>query len=258
MKMYRDIAQECRLYQWFHQNTQVTGADLFGHRSQFPLHSPLKTYNYCDKISLPLSDEPAEMSLVESLMLRRSTRDFDAEIPMTLQQLSDVLFYSYGVTHRLGNFKFRAAASAGARYPIEVYLGVNNVAGLDPGLYHYDAENHVLDVIQVGPVTTRAWAPPGSGNDDILGQANCVLVFSAVFARTIDKYGDRGYRLIMLDAGHLAQNVYLMATANHLGCVAIGGLLEGVIEERLGLDGVTESVVYGAAVGSSSVRLLVR
>jgi len=249
MKTFRDHGVDSPLYQWFHQNTRLTLSGLGKRRMRFPLLPPAKEYRGRPRLTLPYPEEMPEMALMEALSRRKSIRDFETNTMMPLETLSGILSAAYGVTHRLGGLEHRAAPSAGGRYPIEVYLSVRRVNDLDGGLYHYDPELHTVTQIGPEPITPSIWTPPGI-NRSLVENAACTLVFTAVFSRTVDKYGDRGYRYVFLDAGHLAQNVYLASTAYLSGCCAIGGFLESEVERELGIDGVTESAIYLLALGT--------
>lgn len=248
MKLLRNHSGEAPLYLWFHENTRLTPSQLVYRSFQFPLHAPKKEYQGFPACPLPASDSAPEMTLLEALCCRKSLRDFDPHSHISLDTLAGILRYAYGVTHRVGDFSLRAAASAGGRYPIEVYIAAQAVEGLDPGLYHLHPEKETLTQMRRGRVDVSSWAC-NTPNAEVTRTADCLLILTAVFERTIRKYGDRGYRYVMLDAGHLGQNVYLCATAFGTACVGLGGFFEEEVERELGVDGVNESVVYMLALG---------
>jgi len=124
---------------------------------------------------------------------------------------------------------------------------VHNVAGLEPGVYHYAVREHGLELLQRGDfraavMQTGLW-------QDSLGQANVCFVLSAIFQRTRWKYRERTYRYVMLEAGHVGQNLYLAATSMGLGACAVGAFLDDDLNELLGLDGVEEASLYIISVG---------
>ena len=149
-----------------------------------------------------------EMLTVEdAIYKRRSIRDYSGK-PLSISHLSNLLYYSDGITDERG--KLRAAPSAGATYPIEVYTVVNNILDLPRGIYRYIASSHELEVFKEGDfiyATSRA-----ALNEKMIVSANCVLILSAVYQRTQRVYGDRASRYIYFEAGHVAQNIYLIAT----------------------------------------------
>ncbi len=141
----------------------------------------------------------------------------------------------------------RAAPSAGALYPIEIYTVVNRVDGLQAGLYHYCVEAHALALLEADDYRDRATA--GCLYQEMAGDAAVTFVLSAVFPRVCWKYGERGYRYALIEAGHIGQNIYLAATCLRLGCVSMGAFLDDRMNALLGIDGKEEAVIYCLAVG---------
>ena len=179
----------------------------------------------------------------EAIEARRSVRNYATE-PLSLEELSRLLHSAQGITDRRG---FRAAPSAGALYPIELYAVVNAVVGMEAGVYHYAVQEHGLELLQAGDL--RATVTRAGLGQTFLGQAGVCLVLSAVFQRTRWQYRERAYRYVMLEAGHVAQNVYLAAASMGLGTCAVGAFLDAEFHELLGLDGVEEAVLYVLSVG---------
>lgn len=202
-------------------------------------------------VALPPPRLP-DVSLAQAVERRESRRTF-ADRPLPVAQLATVLHTAYGVTHatRLpGNRNgqpLRAVPSGGALYPLELYLLVQRVEGLERGLYHYDPWRHALECL-----------PPGADHavgdltayPELLEPSAALLVVTAVFWRTRFKYALRGYRFALLEAGHLGQNVALAATALELAALPVGGVYDRRIEEVIGVDGVNESLVYVFALGT--------
>jgi len=211
-------------------------------------------------LKINLDDSPPSVDFFDLIKKRRSRRNF-GRTPITKRELSLFLKYSCGNTSPLEKSRHRRAqASGGARFPIEVYpivfrpsagLGTNSgdplADGLKAGLYHYNVKDHALDVLwdrefsdeDIGQIFTYPWV-----KDAAIG-----IVMTAVFSRNQNKYGERGYRYILLEAGHIGQNMYLVSEALGLKCCALGGTKDENLEKLIDIDGVTESVVYGFAVG---------
>lgn len=178
---------------------------------------------------------------------RRSQRDFRRS-RIASRDLSLLLQYGCGI---IGSFNVhqhrRAQPSGGGRFPIEVYPLVFRCTGVPSGVYHYNVRHHSLDALW-----QREFA---SADFDALftypwvRDAAAVILMTAVFWRTTRKYGDRGYRYVLHEAGHIGQNLYLTAVALNLKCCALGGTRDEAIEELLDIDGVSESVVYAVAIG---------
>lgn len=179
---------------------------------------------------------------------RQSRRDFKRG-PITKQELSMLLKYSCGNTGEMGEGRHRRAQpSGGGRFPIEIYPIVFRPGGdLKAGLYHYNVKDHQLDVL---------WDKE-FGDEDIdkifsypwVKNAAVGIVMTSVFWRNRNKYGERGYRYILLEAGHIGQNLYLVSEALGLKCCALGGTRDENLEKLIDIDGITESIVYGLAVG---------
>jgi len=191
-----------------------------------------------------------ETSLAEALAARRSTRTFSDE-PLALDRLSTLLWAAYGPTGALDvgyddvSQRTRTAPSAGALYPLELYLAPLRVEGLEPRIHHYDPLAHELERLPT-PIE-----PTGLSPDPALpGTAAAVLFAAAVFWRSRIKYGLRAYRFTLLEAGHAMQNLLLAAEACDLGAVVVGGLFDDRVDRLLGVDGTDESVLVGACVGN--------
>jgi SagB-type dehydrogenase family enzyme len=184
----------------------------------------------------------------EIIKNRRSVRNF-AGRPVSNVELSNLLWSAQGITARQRNFGFRAAPSAGALYPMETYLVVNRVQGLEPGIYHYEIESHSLARLKKGDfrdAVTRA-----ALDQETMGAADIVFIWSAIFAKSKWKYRERAYRYIYIEAGHIAQNLALAATALGLGSCPVGAFIDDEMNNMLGLDGINESVIYTNALGRS-------
>jgi len=208
-----------------------------------------RTYTDAARVDLPGRDFALDERLGTVLARRRSIREFTRE-PLPLEAFGRLLYTTYGVRGRrkiegVWNLD-RPAPSAGARYPLEVYVATQAISELDDGIYHYDPREHQLELRRPG-VVHEALVGLTMGQD-MVRDANVVFIITAVWERTTWKYGQRGYRHVFLDAGHLGQNLYLVATALELGPVAIGGFLDAELNELLELPEGEESV-YVVCVG---------
>jgi len=143
---------------------------------------------------------------------------------------------------------FRAAPSGGALYPIETYAALFRVDGAMEGLYHYDARENVLEQLD-RESGLRARLAGATAYPGVVGRSAFLIMLTAIFERTTLKYGDRGYRFALLEAGHIAQNVCLMAEELGLGALCVGGFYDREVEALVGIDGIDESVIYMVAVG---------
>jgi SagB-type dehydrogenase family enzyme len=187
------------------------------------------------------------MSLDQALKHRKSIRDFQDK-PASKAQLSYLLWASTGIQRVEDGYEFRTAPSAGALYPIETYVVVNNVKDLENGVYHYSIRGHTLEQLVQRDVRRQiAAAALGQG---MCATAAVVFVWSAVFERCKWKYGQRAYRYIYLDAGHVAENLALAAVSLNLGTCEIGALYDDQVNAIVGIDGVEESTICMAVVGA--------
>jgi len=211
----------------------------------------VKPFDDAPKIALPRDMPPATRSFDETLQTRTTARAFGSG-PVALAQLSKVLFHAYGVTRDNEGSEFprpfRTIPSGGALFPLEVYVAVRDVDALPPGLYHYDPEDHSLDELRRGPEAERL--AHCLVQHELASEAAAAILISAVFFRSTFKYGDRGYRFVLLEAGHLAQNALLAAHSLGLAGAPIGGYLDRDVDEWLGLDGIDESTVYMVLIGA--------
>ena len=206
---------------------------------------------YPDAEQIPLPDPGGFQGLrVEgTLQMRRSVRDY-ADRSLSLVELSRLLWAAQGITEE--RLEFRAAPSAGALYPIETYPVVHDVADLASGIYHYAVREHGLERLERGDF--RGAVTQAGLYQAFLGEANVCFVLSAVFQRTRWRYRERAYRYVLLEAGHIAQNLYLEATSMGLGACAVGAFLDGRLNDLLGLEGVEEAALYVISVGQRGGR----
>jgi SagB-type dehydrogenase family enzyme len=205
-----------------------------------------KEYSWAEQTPLPPPGDFRGLHTEDAIQRRRSTRNYSGQ-PMTLEELSRLLYYTGGVNAERWGHKLRSAPSAGALYPIEIYPLVHRVEGLEPGLYHYAVQNHALELLRAGDL--RGEVASHGLMQEFLGQANVVLVFTAIFQRLRWKYQERTYRYALLEAGHLGQNVYLAATSMGMGACAVGAFLDDDLNAMLEVDGQQEAAIYMLAVG---------
>jgi SagB-type dehydrogenase family enzyme len=201
--------------------------------------------------SLPLHEKESD-SFFETLHARRTWRTFSQQ-PASLGSISTLLQTTWGVQGYIespgfGPLVLKTSPSGGARHPIEVYLMVLRVDGLDPGIYHYDVRDHALELISPG--ATPQVACEYCADQRYVADAAALFIMTGVFARTMWKYQHpRAYRVVLLDAGHLGQTFCLTATRLGLAPFSTAALKDTLIERDLGIDGISESVLYVTGVG---------
>ena len=234
----------------FHSSTKYERGKLPGHRLDWSTKpSVYKKYPDAQKIDLPPPVVQGGPGLWETIRTRRSIRAYTLE-PMKLEELSQILWATQGITASIGEHRLRTVPSAGALYPIETYLLVNRVEGLEPGLYHFDVETYQLDILKLGDFSKEVTA--GALDQQIAERASVVFIWSAIFQRSKWKYLQRAYRYIFLDAAHIAQNLALAAQGLGLGSCQIGALYDDFLNELLDLNITGESVIYLSSVGKPS------
>ena len=193
-------------------------------------------------IELPEPRYDSDVSLEQSLLQRRSIRSYTSE-SLTLPEVAQLLWAAQGVTDARG---LRTAPSAGALYPLELYVVAGDVQDLSPGVYRYDPDEHQLLRTMEGD--KRVELADAALGQRFVREGAIVIVFTAVYERTTGKYGDRGIQYVHLEAGHAAQNLCLQATAMDLGAVTVGAFYDEEIAELLTLPG-DEQPLYVIPVG---------
>jgi SagB-type dehydrogenase family enzyme len=205
-----------------------------------------KKYPSARMIQLSLKFPTQSLPIVEVLRKRRSTRSFSPK-PLSMDDLSFLLWASTGIQRREQGYEFRTAPSAGALYPIETYLVVNNVENMEKALCHYNIETHSLEKLKSGDFAEKMAHAALEQKTCI--EAPVVLIWTAIFERSKWKYAQRAYRYVYLDAGHIAQNLALAATGIGLVSCQIGAFFDDEVNQIVGVDGVEESVIYLSVVG---------
>ena len=201
---------------------------------------------------LPAPKTEGDMSVEEALANRRSRRAF-TDRSLSTEQLSQILWAAYGITGLTAGAQpqpdsYRTAPSAGALYPLEIYVVIGSVTGIEPGVYKYIPWEHRI-VQSVDGDIREALASLSPSTSTMITDAPITVVYAAVFERTTVKYGDRGReRYVYIEVGHSAQNVYLQAEAMGLGTCAMGAFDDNKVSELLNLQ-KAEKPLYIMPVG---------
>lgn len=197
-------------------------------------------------IELPKPKYKGEISVEEAIFKRRSIRKFKKK-PLTLQEVSQLLWASGGITCNGVTGPTRSYPSAGACYPLEIYLLAGDVEKLPPGLYKYLWEEHKLKLIKKGDY--RRELMKAAYGQNMISEAPISIIFTAIYSRTTFRYGERGKtRYVHIDLGHAGQNLHLQAEALKLGTVAIGAFHDESIRKILDLK-AEEIPLYIMPVG---------
>lgn len=218
---------------------------------QPPLENPIPMD--AKLVELPGMDEidPPPMPLIQSILQRRSLRRY-REDSLTLAELSLLLYITQGIRELRGGSRFQTAfrtvPSAGARHAFETYLLVNRVAGVEPGLYRYSAVKNVLVLVKPGMGVADEITEGCMGQKQVLN-SGVTFIWVADVERMTWRYVERGYRYLFLDAGHVCQNLSLVAESIDCGVCAIAAYDDAALNEALGLDGEHMFAIYVGALG---------
>jgi SagB-type dehydrogenase family enzyme len=231
----------------YHEWSKPGVIDALGSIANWGQFPPLyKTYPDARRFPLPAPSLEGGPTTAAAITTRRSVRSFSAR-PLTLREVSQVMFLATGISaDRWGNAR-RTAPSSGALYPIELYAVVHNVDGLERGVYHYAVREHELELLTAADL--RSHVVEQGLSQEFLGECGAVLFLTQVLQRMRPKYQDRSYRYGLLEAGHIGENAYLAATAAGLGACGVGAFMDDSINDMLGVDGVEEAAVYMLALG---------
>jgi SagB-type dehydrogenase family enzyme len=180
-------------------------------------------------ITLPEPRQDGEMSVEAALLQRHSVREYSGD-PVTLAELSQLLWAAQGITH---SRDMRTAPSAGALYPLELYVVAGRVDGLERGLYRYRIGDH--DLLEVSREDLQDELAAAALAQDCVADAAALIVVAGVVERTAVKYGERALRYVHMEVGAVAQNVYLQATALGLGTVYVGAFRDARVKQALGM-----------------------
>jgi SagB-type dehydrogenase family enzyme len=228
----------------FQQKTKYTRDSLSNDSLDWSSQpAPYKKYRGSRSIELYHPDDICSIPLIDSLKRRKSVRTHTRR-PISMEELSFLLWASDGLQ---GRDQYRTAPSAGGLYPIETYVVINRVNGIEQGVYHYNVRRHALEEIELGNFGRQTAL--AALDQRMCLEASFVVIWTAVFERSRWKYGQRGYRYMYLDAGHIGQNLALACTGVGLGSCQIGALYDEEVNAIIGVDGEEESVLYMSSVG---------
>lgn len=248
---------EDELWEIFHQNTKTTRYEFFPTSNQVmqvmarmpPTHANIGL----PVIKLPPPNLPSigGPSLSEVFFERATPNDFDA-VNLSLKDISTLLYSAAGENRpaeATGSGRaFRVVPSGGALYPLELYINIRNADDCPNGLYHYDPTSHVIRLCvegDQGPALSKICVQPNLPLDTSLH-----FLYTAIPSRLTFKYGDKGYRFALLEAGHSSQNVCLISRALGYEAIPVGGFLEEELESLLQIDGVNQVALYLTFVGA--------
>jgi SagB-type dehydrogenase family enzyme len=210
-------------------------------------HEQTGTLSTDGRIHLPAPKITGTVSVEEAVVNRRSVREF-ATPPLEISEISQLLWAAQGQTDPSG---FRAAPSAGALYPLEIYAACGNVTGLSAGVYHYLPESHALDRVIGRDVREDLYR--SALRQPSVRDAAAVIIIAADYNRTTQKYGERGIRYVHMEAGHASENIYLQAYTLGIGTVSIGAFDDSGVASVLGLP-QNQTPLYLMPIGHIRTR----
>lgn len=219
---------------------------LTGHYYRESLIRPIRREER-RKVILPTSSAPGLNSpLNEVLKLRRSKRNYSGR-PMSKEEISYLTWAAYGVNDTRGRLNLHTAPSAGATYPLELYLVIQKCVDFDLGLYRYDPTDHGLIPLALRDLSRETAI--ALLDQDFVARAGCTLIWTAVIARCSRRYLERAYRYVYLEAGHQAQNALLAAAALDLSACPVGAFFDDEVSKILGVDSESEFPLYAVTLG---------
>ncbi len=206
-----------------------------------------KTYPRLPKIYLPSLIKQSHFSKI--LEARFSARNFSPK-PISKDKLFYLIHEAAGLTRFGKSFdnSRRTYPSAGARYPLELYLVILNCESLKKGLYHYNVKENCLE--QLLGKDLKNWVVEVTGKQEWIRNAAVIFIITGVLDRTRVKYGERGYRYVLMEIGHLGQNIQLLSTEQDLGSCVIGGYVDSEVNKLLDINLQKEVTLYLIAVGN--------
>jgi len=248
-----ETEEQTSVWRTYHENSKTerfhrppSSAEVRHRMDQQILSLEYKGY---PKTELP---EPARIEQGFSDLVRaRQTARVMAPGPVSLETLSALLYSAYGENRSNEGTDFprpfRVIPSGGALYPLEIYFHSTRIEGLAAGLYHYNPHNNSVSRLVRGDLTHKL--SPTLVQTNIPLDASIMVFVTAMFARSSFKYEERSYRFALIECGHLMQNLCLAATGLGLGATPVGGFFDREVDQILGIDGVTHSTLYVAAIG---------
>jgi SagB-type dehydrogenase family enzyme len=256
-EIFGTAAQQEQAWEQFHEASKTSRYDPLPPTKvileQMAMYWESLPYEGYPCTTLPTTRAPLNCTLEQAISRRTTARSL-APTPLNLEQLATLLHSAYGIVRdNVGTVfprPFRTVPSGGALYPLELYLHSTQLEGLQPGLQHYNPSKNELRLLREGD-ESRALAS-ALVQPNLALEASLMIFITAVFERSTFKYGDRGYRFVLIEAGHVAQNIALAGVGLGLGVVTIGGFLDRQIDDILRIDGLTHSTIYMVGLGRSA------
>ncbi len=244
----------------FHENTSRWRHNTLSESENESPVPPFKEYPSSKQITLPPA-KLSDMSLKETIRLRHSCRAYEI-YKLSSSELSTILNYAYGVNNRIyldkREFFERPVPSGGGLYSLELYTLVRNIESIEQGVYHFNiippSHLELIENLEFSPLFISQLFM----NQFYLENCSCIIFICSFTERNMWKYGDRGYRYILFEAGHVAQNINLVTQALGLNSLNLGGFLDQEVSNLLKIDSKYEIPLYAVAVGKSKSKAKIR
>jgi len=197
-----------------------------------------------------------EGDISQALKNRKSSIKHDVRVPICRENLANLLVYSYGLNSNKGEFHLTSVPSAGGRYPVYLYVFVFNVPDIEKGIYLWQPEESQLSMVIRGDYREKLKdCLVLTGNKNDADRCSFAIVTTAMLSNTLMKYGDRGYRYLLIDAGHISQNLYLICNLLGLSCRALGGYYDDKLSHLIGADTEDEVVLLTHLFGKEHIPM---
>lgn len=241
-----NVSMDKYFYYFFHKKLNATKLNIPKDVSLWPkswTKTEYKNYLLLDNLELK---EPAGTPLLSLLKKRVSQRENLKFNKINLEKISHILKCGYGeIKYEDGNVH-RTSPSGGARYPLEIYIFLfNDAENVKSGIYHYDIKKHELE-----PVKYKNFKKEDIkllNSYEFIQESNGIICITSIFDRSVRKYGDIGYKLILLEAGHVGQNICLAGAEKDIMFCSLGRSNDSLLEKEIGVNSFQESVVYTIA-----------
>lgn len=242
-----DKLHESLAIQYFHNTAFDRTTIKTLKKPEISPEATFKTYPEARKIILPRASwKLQEARIIPLFQQRRSIRRFSAEV-IPLPDLAFILWASQGITAQIGNYFLRTTPSAGALYPVETYISIKRVDGVDPGLYHFNVRDFQLELLEEGD--THKKCAEACLNQQFMAAAAVNFIWTGVARRCMSKYGERGARYLLLDAAHICQNIIIAAEAVGCGGCPVAAFYDREVAGVLNVNQHEELPLYAASIG---------
>lgn len=263
------IKQEDELFEFFHVNTFTDAEASIGSLKCFQnilpdennLLQQIMDFEQSSKYSLSYDSETIikldknykqkinNNDLYGNILNRKSCRNKFKKYNLSLINLNELLFFAYGEVSN----QYRTVPSGGKLYPLEIYAFVNTVENVEVGIYHYNPHYHELHLINPTSIFFQEVIVDKNILNQIESSSVCIIITS-IFKKSTIKYGNRGYRHVLLEAGHVAQNINLVCTQKNLEHLNISGFSDNKLHELLGINGVDHAALYAITIGKAEIE----